>query len=269
MQEGGELRDAAVLREGDEQNLAVHIMVRRGSGGLGVVMYMCRRVLPLRAEIVVMARTLPPGFSPVCLDPVTLLRAWCAGRRASFSQERRIVALLDVNHLERLPLPPRTIRRPGVPDWQWWRFLFRRHIQSILFWKGWRPEGSEEGFSDDVNWLIRVVLFPVPPTVLSSDGEHAGGGEGRGAEEVTGAVSGFIASRTSELYSSRRCLRPSTTLRRRATTMCSTICRSPTMRFHVTAIPRSRSMGNPSTWYQKFRMAFLHPNMHSPRRLVE
>lgn len=140
-----------------------------------------------------LTRPLPSGFRHVCRDPTTLLRAWCASRHASLSQTTRIVALLDKEHLFSIPRPPRTSRRAGCPHWKWGRFLFRRHIQHILFWQERRPEGSADGFSDDLNWLIRVVFFPDPAEVAPTDGEHARGGP----SADRGAVTSFCPSHTS------------------------------------------------------------------------
>lgn len=100
------------------------------------------RILFFRGQTPLMAsaRPLPNSFRPVCRDPTTLLRAWCASRHASLSQTTRILALLDKEHLFSIPRPPRTSRRAGCPDWKWGRFLFRRHIQHILFWQERRPQ---------------------------------------------------------------------------------------------------------------------------------
>jgi hypothetical protein len=76
---------------------------------------------------------LPVDYGPPCRDLPTLHRAWCARQRASHSQIERILQLLDSAHLFNLPLPPRTCRLFGTPNWKWGRFLFRRHIQRILF----------------------------------------------------------------------------------------------------------------------------------------
>jgi hypothetical protein len=34
------------------------------------------------------------------------------------------------------------------------------------------------GFSKDVNWLLRTVLFPDSPAVTTANGEHEGSGKG-------------------------------------------------------------------------------------------
>jgi hypothetical protein len=47
-----------------------------------------------------------------------------------------------------------------------------------------------------VNWFIHVVLFLAPPEEVHSDGEHAAGAEGGGRHQATGAIIGFIASRS-------------------------------------------------------------------------
>jgi hypothetical protein len=192
MHRGGELRGVAVRGARNKEKKAAHIMFRRGACTSRVVIYIHCRILPFSGEVVVMAQPLPSRFSPIYPDPVTLLRAWCVGCRTSFSQERRIVALLDLDHLERLPFPPCTVRQPGMSNWQWQKFLFWQHVQHILFWKGCRPEGSEERFSNNVNWLIRVVLFLAPSKPIHSDGEYAAGGEGGGPHKVPGAVTGFL-----------------------------------------------------------------------------
>lgn len=78
-----------------------------------------------------------------------------------------------------LPLPPRTQRKSGTPDWKWGRFLFRRHIQHVLKWTARREEGDPSGFGDWLNILIRERLFPEPPKPVR-DGQDEGRGEGIG-----------------------------------------------------------------------------------------
>jgi hypothetical protein len=42
--------------------------------------------------------------------------------------------------------------------------------------------GDTLGFSDNVNILLRTVLFPDPPASVLRHGDHAGSCEGRGAQ---------------------------------------------------------------------------------------
>jgi hypothetical protein len=150
-----------------------------------------------------MAGKLPPGYLPPTRDPLTLIRAWCAGKRTSDSQEQRIAALLSKEHLLQLPLLPRTRRRVGVIEAQWLRFLWRRHVQYIMHWGERREEGEPNGFTHDINWLLRVVLFPDEPSI-EKDGYHARGGTSRGEDKgrctdwCKGAVASGIASATTQ-----------------------------------------------------------------------
>ena len=80
--------------------------------------------------------------------------------------------------LHHLPLPPRTHRKVGTPDFKWGRFLFRRHIQHTLKWTARREEGDPSGFGEWLNSLIREKLFPEPKRVIT-DGEDEGSGEGK------------------------------------------------------------------------------------------
>jgi hypothetical protein len=126
----------------------------------------------------------------------SVFRAWCAARGASASQTRRILTLLDLQHFLSLPLPPRTHRLPGVPDWKWGRFLIRRHIQHILLWRERRGEGSANGFSDDLNWIIRRQLFLHP--AARDDGEDARRGEGDSQRTSATNVTRSVAPTTEE-----------------------------------------------------------------------
>jgi hypothetical protein len=119
---------------------------------------------------------LPVGYTgPPSRDPQTLLNAWCAGQHANYSQTQRILQLLDLQHLLALPLPLRTRRGVGVLDWKMQRFLFRRHVQRILFWAERRDKGFDRGFSNDISWLIHEVLFqePVIPDWYDADRKRA------------------------------------------------------------------------------------------------
>jgi hypothetical protein len=137
-------------------------------------------------RLALMAMRLANGYSPLSCDPPTLLSAWCAGR-ATPLQTRRILALLDLQHMLSLPLHSRTIRRARCPDNQWYCFLFRRHVQYILLWAERRNEGHPHGFSDDVNWILRYALFPDPPNPLE-DGQHVGGGAEPARCDVTCSI---------------------------------------------------------------------------------
>jgi hypothetical protein len=147
---------------------------------------------------------MPLGYSPPIRDPLTLIRAWCAGRRTSAGQERRIVALLSKDHLLSLPLPLRTRRRAGTTDAEWHRFLWRRHVQHILYWGERREEGNPNGFTHDINWLLRVLLFPDEPGTgehgdTASGGMSGGAEQGRGTDRGRGAVASRLASATTEV----------------------------------------------------------------------
>ena len=76
-----------------------------------------------------------------------------------------------------LPRPPRTRRKEGVSDLQWHRFLFRRHVQRILGWKERLAEGDPAGFSDAVNFLLRIKFFLDSDS--KPDGEAARAGQSR------------------------------------------------------------------------------------------
>lgn len=199
------LRQQATRRWREDGCVTCVLVSDRAHHGLGFYKYFTAflvhhsRFLFFCCQVALMASTrpLPSGFRPICRDPTTLLKAWCASRHASLSQTTRIVALLDKKYLFSIPRPPRTTRRAGCPHWKWGRFLFRRHIQHILFWQERRPEGSADGFSDDLNWLIRVVLFPDPAEVAPRDGEHARGGPSACPPADRDAITSFCPSHTS------------------------------------------------------------------------
>ena len=98
-------------------------------------------------------------------EEARVLQTWAIERGANSGQLKRIVALLHTEWMLNIPLPPRTQRKPSSPDYLWWRYLFRRHVQHILKWKQRREESDLEGFSYQVNNIIRHKLFP-EPTIL-------------------------------------------------------------------------------------------------------
>jgi hypothetical protein len=104
-------------------------------------------------------------------DLEAVLRGWCT-QRASLTRTTRILALLNFHTFIALPLPPRTRRRLGATNAQWHRFLWRRHVGHILQWQERREEGDPHGFSDDINRLLRMVLFPNPSAKGLGDGDH-------------------------------------------------------------------------------------------------
>jgi hypothetical protein len=118
---------------------------------------------------------------PTTRDPASLLRAWCVDK-ASQTQSERILALLDFQTFVEFPLPPRTWRRAGVTDTTWYRYLWPRHVQHILYWREHKEEGDPTGFSEEVNWLLRSVLYPDLAVELPQHGDHARSCEGGGAE---------------------------------------------------------------------------------------
>jgi hypothetical protein len=140
-----------------------------------------------------MVEELTPPSPPPLHEPITVLSEWCTEQKASHSQTRRILALLSLEHMLSLPLPPRTARSAEVADCHWHRFLFRRHLQSILRWTTRRAEGASDGFSGKLNWLIRSVLFP-DPNHVGYNGENIGacttrsGNQGRGTLAKSAAL---------------------------------------------------------------------------------
>lgn len=130
---------------------------------------------------VVMQRVAVPAASQYLAEEGMLLHTWAIERGANEGQARRIVSLLDLDLLRSLPLPPRTHRKPGTPDYLWGRFLFRRHIQAILKWTARREETDPTGFGEWLNGLIRNQLFQEPNT--SGNGEDEG--RSKGGRETT------------------------------------------------------------------------------------
>lgn len=90
------------------------------------------------------------------------MRTWAFRCGATSRQVLRILALLNLEWMCVIPLPPRTYRKPGTLEHQWNRYLFRRHIQHILHWTTRREESDPEGFGVEVNKVIRERLFPEP-----------------------------------------------------------------------------------------------------------
>lgn len=67
--------------------------------------------------------------------------------------------LLEESYLLSLPLPPRIILL-AVPSARNFRFLFRRHVASLLRWTERREEGEYHGFTDSVNKFVREIWWP-------------------------------------------------------------------------------------------------------------
>lgn len=104
-------------------------------------------------------------------EAAQVLQDWATLRGASSRQTQRILALLNVDWMRSIPLPPRTYRKVGTPDHLWHRFLFRRHVQHILKWTTRRGESDPTGFGAEVNTLIRERLFTEPK--IEDDGSTA------------------------------------------------------------------------------------------------
>lgn len=95
-------------------------------------------------------------------EEAQLLQIWATDRGATRRQALCILALLNVDWLCSIPLPPRTYRKAGSPEYLWLRYLFRRQVQHILKWTTRREEDDPTGFGLAVNTLIRERLFPEP-----------------------------------------------------------------------------------------------------------
>lgn len=124
---------------------------------------------------------IPPRAPASLQKEADVLQNWAIDRGATTKQCNRIVGLLSVEWMCRLPLPPRTHRSKGVTNTHWHRFLFRRHIQHILGWKHRLSEGDPAGFSTEVNLLIRTKFYPEPNP--DHHGETSGGGQDGSAPE--------------------------------------------------------------------------------------
>lgn len=145
--------------------------------------------------------TMPKAAAPsrVQVD-AEILQNWAILRGASARQAERIVALLSVEFMCALPLPPRTYRKPGIASHLWLRYLFRRHVQAILKWTTRREETDPTGFGSEVNSLIRERLFPEPATHRDGatairceepcDATSTGGGVGVSGFPARGSTAG-------------------------------------------------------------------------------
>lgn len=98
----------------------------------------------------------------VVQDGAAVLGDWAEERGATSAQKASILALLDLPWMFTQPLPRNCVRDPTKPDHVWGRLLFPKHISDILHWTRRLKEGDPEGFSKEINLLIREVLFPEP-----------------------------------------------------------------------------------------------------------
>lgn len=117
--------------------------------------------------------SIPEAPSHLALEGRELYN-WARSRGASASAASRIVGLLNTPWMCTLPLPPRTHRKPGVQNYLWLRYLFRRHCQHILGWRERLEEDNPKGFGDRVNWIIRNRLYFEPPIIQSNVGDEGG-----------------------------------------------------------------------------------------------
>jgi hypothetical protein len=126
-------------------------------------------------------RIVPPA--PHHLEAeASMLHTWAIQRGVSESKARCIVGLLNKRWMLKLPLPPCTWRKPGEPEFCWYRYLFQRHCKHVLNWTNQRSEYDPSGFGEDVNSLIRDTLFPDPSNIY---GEDEGGSSGGGLKATT------------------------------------------------------------------------------------
>lgn len=137
------------------------------------------------------------------LEEGSILYQWAVRRSANPRQANHIVGLLDLRWMCKLPCPPRTWRRPGVEDYVWHRYLFRRHIQHILGWTQRREESDLTGFAE-LNKLIRESLFPDPSGFTHGPSKRRI--EGDGAGQSSGAITGAAQATTeTDISTSSQC----------------------------------------------------------------
>lgn len=91
----------------------------------------------------------------------TILIQWARSRGARGRQLELLSGLLDRDYLLSLPLPPEAV---GFDDHnrienQQLRYLFRRHVATILGWTKRRVEGARYGFSISINRALREDIY--------------------------------------------------------------------------------------------------------------
>lgn len=129
------------------------------------------------------ARVPPPASAGLKVE-AELLYSWARSRGASHLTASRIVGLLSVRWLCAFPTPPRTHRGRGKTEAQWHRYLFRRHCGKLLGWTERLDEGNPEGFSDEVNRLIRERFYPDSRSEGNGARERGIHGESEGERPV-------------------------------------------------------------------------------------
>jgi hypothetical protein len=105
------------------------------------------------------------GFTPVpalahLSRAAKTVELWAFRQGARGIRLRRIVGLLDEEFLLRLPLPPGTTEVAETERRKHLRYCFRRIAAHLLGWSERRSEGSDNGFSEDVNRVRRLEVFP-------------------------------------------------------------------------------------------------------------
>lgn len=105
-----------------------------------------------------------PSPPPVRADipvAVRIITEFATNQGATGARRRCCVALLHPGYLLALPLPPGCTEfdRDNVEP-RTLRYLFRRHLASLLGWRIRRNEGEPHGFTEAVNSVLRDHVFP-------------------------------------------------------------------------------------------------------------
>jgi hypothetical protein len=100
----------------------------------------------------------PPSHPPQFENVAVQIISWCTVAGIPLSKLPWLLGLLDRLYLISLPLPPgaQVYEDVHALEGPQFRFLFRRHVASLLGWTYRRSEGSFDGFPDSINDALRV-----------------------------------------------------------------------------------------------------------------
>jgi hypothetical protein len=101
-----------------------------------------------------------PPLAYISSASVGIIHLWAFQQGGRRRRLRCILGLLDREYLLEAPLPQGIHVQEGRRGGERLRYLWRRQTAALLGWTSRREEGSSDGFSDVVNFILRRDIFP-------------------------------------------------------------------------------------------------------------
>lgn len=104
----------------------------------------------------------PPGAPPQHIVVAQELDVWLRGLGLEGRRVDIVVGLLDRGYLLSIPLPvgAKGFDDLGAVGGNQLRYLFRRHVATLLGWTFRRSEGTPDGFPAAVDNALRTTVYP-------------------------------------------------------------------------------------------------------------